>query len=97
MTTGLPPLALIAGPTASGKSDLAVRLALALQAQGREGVVINADSAQVYADLARATGGTILNLCQPLAASATVNTVGNRECVEFFAVPESILASHRKG
>lgn len=47
-----PPLALIAGPTASGKSDLAVRLALALLAQGRPAVVINADSAQVYADLA---------------------------------------------
>ena len=47
-----PPLALIAGPTASGKSDLAVRLALALKAQGRAAVVINADSAQVYADLA---------------------------------------------
>jgi tRNA dimethylallyltransferase len=46
-----PPLALIAGPTASGKSDLAVRLALALQAQGRSAVVFNADSAQVYADL----------------------------------------------
>ncbi|MFX8381719.1 isopentenyl transferase family protein, partial [Acinetobacter baumannii] len=45
-------VALIAGPTASGKSDLAVRLALALRAQGREAVVINADSAQVYADLA---------------------------------------------
>jgi tRNA dimethylallyltransferase len=50
-SAGLPPLALIAGPTASGKSDLAVRLALALQARGREAVVINADSAQVYADL----------------------------------------------
>ena len=48
----LPPLALIAGPTASGKSDLAVRLALALAAREREAVVINADSAQVYADLA---------------------------------------------
>jgi len=47
-----PPLALIAGPTASGKSDLAVSLALALEKQGRRGVVINADSAQVYADLA---------------------------------------------
>ncbi len=47
-----PPLALIAGPTASGKSDLAVRLALTLKARGREAVVINADSAQVYADLA---------------------------------------------
>ena len=45
------PVALIAGPTASGKSELAVRLAEALQAQGRQGVIINADSAQVYADL----------------------------------------------
>lgn len=41
-----PPLALIAGPTASGKSALA--LALAEEAGG---VVINADSAQVYRDL----------------------------------------------
>src|SRR5690606_38105055 len=45
-------VALIAGPTASGKSDLAVRLALALRASGRAAVIINADSAQVYADLA---------------------------------------------
>ena len=42
-----PPLALIAGPTASGKSSLALALA---EASG--GVVINADSAQVYRDLA---------------------------------------------
>ena len=41
-------VALIAGPTASGKSDLAVELALALD---RPSVVINADSAQVYSDL----------------------------------------------
>lgn len=41
-------VALIAGPTASGKSDLAVGLALALD---RPCVVINADSAQVYRDL----------------------------------------------
>ena len=47
-----PPLALIAGPTASGKSDCAVRLALALIARGQKPVVINADSAQAYADLA---------------------------------------------
>jgi tRNA dimethylallyltransferase len=39
-------LALIAGPTASGKSALALALA---EAAG--GIVINADSAQVYADL----------------------------------------------
>jgi tRNA dimethylallyltransferase len=41
-----PPLALIAGPTASGKSALA--LALAEQSGG---VIVNADSAQVYRDL----------------------------------------------
>ena len=51
-TPGANPLALIAGPTASGKSDLAVRLALALLDAGKPAVVINADSAQVYADLA---------------------------------------------
>mgnify|MGYP002784781508 FL=1 len=45
------PVALIAGPTASGKSDCAVSLALALEQRGRRAVVINADSAQVYADL----------------------------------------------
>jgi tRNA dimethylallyltransferase len=42
----LPPVALIAGPTASGKSALALALA-----ERRRGTVINADSAQVYADL----------------------------------------------
>src|SRR5437762_865668 len=41
-----PPVALIAGPTASGKS--AVALALAEQSGG---VIVNADSAQVYRDL----------------------------------------------
>jgi len=40
------PALLIAGPTASGKSALAIRLAKALN-----GVVINADSMQVYRDL----------------------------------------------
>ncbi|MBX9815717.1 MAG: tRNA (adenosine(37)-N6)-dimethylallyltransferase MiaA [Sphingomonas sp.] len=46
MNMGLPPLALIAGPTASGKSALALALA-----ERHGGVVINADSAQVYAEL----------------------------------------------
>jgi len=42
----LPKVALITGPTASGKSGLALALA-----EARGGVVINADSAQVYRDL----------------------------------------------
>ncbi|MDP9415277.1 MAG: tRNA (adenosine(37)-N6)-dimethylallyltransferase MiaA [Pseudomonadota bacterium] len=45
-SSSLPALALIAGPTASGKSALALMLA-----ENRKGVVINADSAQVYRDL----------------------------------------------
>ncbi len=43
-------MAVIAGPTASGKSALAVALA-----QRTNGVIVNADSAQVYADLAIVT------------------------------------------
>jgi tRNA dimethylallyltransferase len=43
---GTPEIVLIAGPTASGKSALALALA-----EARGGVVINADSMQVYRDL----------------------------------------------
>ncbi|WP_299436903.1 tRNA (adenosine(37)-N6)-dimethylallyltransferase MiaA [uncultured Rhodospira sp.] len=46
MTAPLLPLVLLAGPTASGKSSLALALAEALG-----GTVINADSLQVYRDL----------------------------------------------
>ncbi len=46
MITSRPPLVLIAGPTASGKSALALELASV-----RNGVIINADSAQLYSDL----------------------------------------------
>jgi len=45
-------VALIAGPTASGKSALAVALAKSLAGTGTEAIVINADASQVYADLA---------------------------------------------
>jgi tRNA dimethylallyltransferase len=41
-----PPIALIAGPTASGKSSLALALA-----ERTGGVIVNADSAQLYRDL----------------------------------------------
>jgi tRNA dimethylallyltransferase len=46
MDSPRPKVALIAGPTASGKSALALAIA-----EKHGGVVINADSAQVYADL----------------------------------------------
>ena len=46
MVKAKPPLALIAGPTASGKSALAPALA-----ERANGIIINADSAQLYRDL----------------------------------------------
>ena len=46
MASRKPPLVLIAGPTASGKSALALALA-----QQIAGVIVNADSAQIYRDL----------------------------------------------
>ena len=42
----MPSIILIAGPTASGKSALALKLA-----ERRGGTIINADSMQVYRDL----------------------------------------------
>jgi tRNA dimethylallyltransferase len=46
MTEKRPPLVVIAGPTASGKSALALALA-----EQNQGVVVNGDSAQIYRDL----------------------------------------------
>jgi tRNA dimethylallyltransferase len=43
-----PPLIVLGGPTATGKTDLAVRLALALADGGHAAEVISADSRQVY-------------------------------------------------
>jgi len=46
MIKALPPVALVAGPTASGKSALALALA-----KGSGGVIVNADASQIYRDL----------------------------------------------
>ncbi len=43
-----PTLVVIGGPTASGKTDFSVRLALALEADGTPAEIISADSRQVY-------------------------------------------------
>ena len=48
---GLPAVALIAGPTASGKSALALALARALRDAGRDAVIVNADASSVYRDI----------------------------------------------
>jgi tRNA dimethylallyltransferase len=47
----VPPLIVVAGPTATGKTELGIRLAEALIAEGRSATVISADSRQVYRGL----------------------------------------------
>jgi tRNA dimethylallyltransferase len=49
--TALPPLLVVAGPTATGKSEVAIRLAEALTAEGIPAEIISADSRQVYRGL----------------------------------------------
>ena len=44
----LPPLLVVAGPTATGKTELGIRLGEWVIAQGRPAMVISADSRQVY-------------------------------------------------
>lgn len=48
---GATPLVVLAGTTATGKTELAIRLAEALRRDGRRVVVISADSRQVFRDL----------------------------------------------
>jgi tRNA dimethylallyltransferase len=43
-----PPLVIVAGPTATGKTDLAITIALAIRAAGRPADIISADSRQIY-------------------------------------------------
>ncbi|HET9084557.1 MAG TPA: tRNA (adenosine(37)-N6)-dimethylallyltransferase MiaA [Candidatus Limnocylindrales bacterium] len=47
----LPPLVVVAGPTATGKTELGIRLGEWVIAQGRPTTVISADSRQVYRGL----------------------------------------------
>jgi tRNA dimethylallyltransferase len=49
--TAAPPLVVVAGPTATGKTELAIRLAEAVRADGRPVAVISADSRQVFRGL----------------------------------------------
>jgi tRNA dimethylallyltransferase len=51
VTPAGPPLVVLAGATATGKTDLAIRLAEALAADGRHVAIISADSRQVYRGL----------------------------------------------
>ncbi len=50
-TSPAPPLVVLAGPTATGKTELAIQLAEAVVARGRPAAVISADSRQVFRGL----------------------------------------------
>ena len=50
-TAAAPPLVIVAGPTTTGKTELAIRLAEWVQASGRPVAVISADSRQVFRGL----------------------------------------------
>jgi tRNA dimethylallyltransferase len=51
MPPAAPPLLVIAGPTATGKTGLSLDLARALRAEGIPAEVISADSRQVFRGL----------------------------------------------
>lgn len=51
MSFAPPPLLLIGGPTASGKSSLALAVARRFVDEGRRSVILNADALQLYRDL----------------------------------------------
>jgi tRNA dimethylallyltransferase len=50
-TVGAPPLVVVAGATATGKTELAIRLGEAIERSGRPVAIISADSRQVYRGL----------------------------------------------
>ena len=58
MSGRLPPLLVIAGATATGKSGLAIRLAEALRSDGTSAEIVSADSRQVYRGLDIGTAKT---------------------------------------
>lgn len=58
MSERLPPLLVIAGATATGKTGLAIRLAEGLRAEGTRAEIISADSRQVYRGLDIGTAKT---------------------------------------
>ena len=67
ISAGRPPLIVIAGATATGKTDLAIRLAETLAGEGRPAEIISADSRQVYRGLdigtAKATPNERARVC----------------------------------
>src|SRR5947208_2295378 len=90
-----PRVILIAGPTASGKSALALELAAA-----HEGTIINADALQIYRDLrilsARPDDAALARVPHRLYGYLDAAERGSAGCWRDLALAE-IAASHRAG
>ncbi len=106
MTTAAPPLLVIAGPTATGKTALSIALALALRERAIHAEIISADSRQVYHGLdvgtakATATERALvrhhgLDLVEPDASFSVVDFVGHvSEALDGIAA-RAAAANHR--
>ncbi len=89
-----PPLVVIAGATATGKTELAIRLAEALIAEGRPTTVISADSRQVYRglDIGTAKVGVADRARAPHAGLDLVDPPDRFTASAYVAHVEAVLA-----
>ena len=71
MSNAAPNLLVVLGPTASGKTHLAVQLAHALHARGCPAEIISADSRQVYRELTIGSAKTSPNTPSTASQSPT--------------------------
>ena len=90
-----PHLVVVAGPTATGKTDLAIRLALALAGEGTPAEVVSSDSRQVYRGMDVGTAKPTLAERQGVAHHAidVVDPDAPFSVHDFVAIAEAALAS----
>jgi tRNA dimethylallyltransferase len=90
---GPPPLVVVAGATATGKTDLGIRLGEAFLAEGRPAVVISADSRQVYRgmDIGTAKVSAADRARVPHAGIDLVDPDGRFAMSDFVAHARSVL------
>ena len=89
-----PPLVVVAGATATGKTELGIRLAEAFIAEGRPATVISADSRQVYRglDIGTAKVGAADRARVPHAGLDLVDPPERFALADFVAHARGVLA-----
>ena len=94
-----PPLIVIAGATATGKTGLAIELAEALIADGRPAEIISADSRQVYRGLDIGTAKATRRRSGPGSPHHGLDLVDPDEpfsVADFVAHADAVLAGDRR-